>query len=281
MHFTRIFVAFSAALAIEAADSGALRHVAEDFLAKKPAHGLRTGASFDEAIRAQDEFAKLLTPRLGPVVGYKVGVVTAAGQKRFGVDHPVRGYLLRDMLLPNRSKVPANYGTRPILEPDIVVTVKDDGINRAETMEEAAAHLSDIVAFIELADATFDTNAPFDLGVMVSANVGARLGILGEKRRFETTPDFLAAFGKMALVLKDGGGKELSRVTADGMMGHPMNPLLWFIQDSKKRGLRLKAGDVISLGSPSPQVAPQAGTTYTLIYEGLPGGPLTASVEIQ
>ena len=281
MRFTGFFLMVSSAITLQAADSAALRHVAEDYLAKKPAHGLATGVSFDDAISAQEEFVNLLKPKLGPVAGYKVGVVTEAGRKRFGINHPVRGFLLRDMLLPNKSKVPANFGFRPILEPDLVVTVKDEGLNHATTMEQAARHLADIVAFIELADSTFATNAPFDVGIMVSANVGARLGVLGEKRRVEATPEFLSAFGKMALVLKDGSGQELSRVTADGMMGHPMNPLLWFLEDSRKRGLKFKAGDVISLGSPSPQVVPQAGTTYTLIYEGLPGGPLTASVSIQ
>jgi 2-keto-4-pentenoate hydratase len=114
--------------------------------------------------------------------------------------------------------------------------------------------------------------------VLTAANIGARLGILGEARKFSATREFLSAFGEMALVLKDDSGKELSRVTADGMLGHPMNPLLWFIKHMKEHGHTLKAGDVISLGSPSPQALPEAGKSYTLIYEGLPGGPLTAAV---
>jgi 2-keto-4-pentenoate hydratase len=205
----------------------ALRRVADSYFAKRPAEGLPTGLSFDDAVRAQEEYVKLQIPKLGPVAGYKVGFVTKAGQERYKIDHPTRGFLLRDMLLPNKSKVPANYGTRPILEPDLIVRVKDEGINDATTPEQAARHLSHVVTFIELADATFATNATLDAGVVTAANVGARLGILGEERKFEATPEFLAAFGKMALVLKDETGRELSRVTADGMMGHPMNPLVW------------------------------------------------------
>lgn len=281
MRFLFALVAFAFAaskLSAEDIKPGQLRRVAESYLAKKPASGLPTGVSFESALEAQDEYIKLLIPKLGPVAGYKAGVVTAAGQKRFGIDHPVRGYLLRSMLLPDKSTVSKNYGTRPVLEPDLVVTVKDEGINEATSIQEAARHLEDIVAFIELADAIFATNATVDVGVLTAANVGARAGVLGEKRKIEPTPQFLEAFGKMTLVLQDHQGKELSRVSAEGMMGHPLNPLVWFIQDMKKHGKRLKAGDVISLGSPSPQVTPPLGPSYKLIYEGLPGGPLTATV---
>lgn len=265
-------------LAAEPVNLRTLQNVSESYFARKPASGIPPGIAFEDALRAQKNYVQLLIPKLGPPVGYKVGLVTKAGQERYKAEHPVRGVLLRDMLLANKSTVPANYGTRPILEPDLIVRVKDGGLIDATTMEEAARHLSEIVAFIELADATFDTNAPVDAGVMVSSNVGARSGILGETRAVEATKEFLDAFGKMALVLKDETGKELSRVSAEGMLGHPMNPLLWFVKDMKKHGHKLKAGEYISLGSPSPQVVPQPGKTYTLIYEGLPGGPLSASV---
>jgi 2-keto-4-pentenoate hydratase len=162
-----------------------------------------------------------------------------------------------------------------------MVRVKNDDLNDARSIMEAARHLSHIVAFIELADGTFDTNAPFDAGVMVAGNVGARLGVLGEERAVDPSQEFVEALGRMSLVLKEADGKELSRVSAEGMMGHPLNPLLWFLQDLNKRGQRVKAGDVISLGSPSPAVVPVSGKAYTLVYEGLPAGPLTAAVSIR
>lgn len=281
MIFIRAIALLGAALPLFAAEQVNLRilqAVAESYFAKQPAQGIPTGIAFEDALRAQRSYVQLLIPKLGPPVGHKVGFVTKAGQERYKIDHPVRGILLRDMLLPDKSTVSANYGTRPILEPDLVVRVKDESLIDATTMEEAAKHLSEIVAFIELADGIFNTNAPVDAGVVVSANVGARLGILGERRAFEPAKEFIEAFGKMKLVLKDETGQEISNVSAEGMLGHPMNPLLWFLKDMKKHGLKLKAGEYISLGSPSPQVVPQPGKTYTLIYEGLPGGPVKAQV---
>jgi 2-keto-4-pentenoate hydratase len=60
--------------------------------------------------------------------------------------------------------------------------------------------------------------------------------------------------------------------------GNPLNAMLWLVQDLRKRGLKLQKGELISLGSPSPQVVPKAGEKFTLLYEGLPGSPLTATV---
>ena len=265
-------------LAAETPDKSMLQGIAEAYLAKRPATAPPAGLSYENALATQGEYVQILGPSLGKRVGYKVGLVTAGGQERNKISHPIRGVLFEKMLLRNNSTVPVAYGTRPIVEPDLMVRVRDDGINNASTIEEAAEHLSEIICFIELADGTFRTNAPVDAGVLVASNVGARAGIMGEARKVEVTREFLSGFKGMSLVLADKSGKEVSRVTADGVMGHPINAVLWLVKDLKRTGEKLKAGDVVSLGSPSPQVSPQAGDEFVLRYEGLPGGPITAKV---
>jgi 2-keto-4-pentenoate hydratase len=283
---TSVFVALLLAsiqfsFGAEPALSGALKNVREAYFAKRPASGLSTGMTYQAALQAQKEYIGLLEEKLGKRAGYKVGLVTPAGQKRYNISHPIRGVLFEKMLLPDGSEVPVDYGTRPILEPDLLVRVKDEAINDAKSAQEVMAHLSEVICFIELADGTFAMNAPVDAGVLTASNVGARLGILGASPKVENTKEFFDAFGKMSLVLRDGSGKELSRVTADGVMGHPMNALLWFVQDLRKTGEKLKAGDVVSLGSPSPQVTPKAGEKFVLSYEGLPGGTIEAKVSFK
>ena len=252
----------------------------EAYFAKRPFE-VSTGMPYEAALDAQKEFTGALQKELGERAGYKVGLVTPAGQQRYNISHPVRGVLFKKMLLPDGSEVSANYGTRPIVEPDLMVRVKDAGINDATTAREAMAHLSDIICFIELADGTLATNAPVDGAALTASNVGARNGILGKTRTVDNSTEFYDAFGKMALVLRDGSGKELSRATADGVMRHPMNAVLWLLNDLKRTGGKLKAGDVISLGSPSPAATPKAGDKYVLAYEGLPGGTIEAKVSFK
>ena len=252
----------------------------EAYLAKRP-FAVSAGMPYEMALEAQEEFTAALQKKLGERAGYKVGLVTPAGQQRYNISHPVRGVLFKRMLLPNGSEVSANYGTRPIVEPDLMVRVKDDAINDATTAREALAHLSEVICFIELADGTLATNAPVDGAALTASNVGARNGILGETRKVENTTEFYDAFGKMALVLRDGTGNEISRTKADGVMGHPMNAVLWLVNDLKITGEKLKSGDVISLGSPSPAATPRAGDKFVLAYEGLPGGTIEAKVSFK
>ena len=105
-----------------------LKTMADMYFAKQPQTGFPSGISYDDALGMQQRYVNLLIPTLGGTAGYKADLVTSAGQKRFGIDHPVRGVLLRKMLLPNGIKVP---GTQRILEADLIVRVKDKGINEA------------------------------------------------------------------------------------------------------------------------------------------------------
>ena len=258
-----------------------LQKLSEAYLAKKPASGISTGLTYQAALEVQKDYVALLEKSMGRRAGYKVGLVTPAGQQRYGISHPIRGVLFKKMLLTNGVAVSAKYGSRPILEPDLLVLVKDESINNARTPQEAMAGLSEVICFIELADGVFATDAPVDAGVITSGNVGARAGVLGQARVIQQNKGFYDAWSRMALVLRDDKGKELSRVTADGVMGHPLNAVLWLVQDLNKAGEKLRPGDVISLGSPSPQVTPKAGEKYVLSYEGLPGGTIEAKVSFK
>jgi len=44
---------------------------------------------------------------------------------------------------------------------------------------------------------------------------------------------------------------------------------VWLIEELKKEGYELKAGDLISVGSFSPLAPPKAGQTVAVRYEGL------------
>ena len=62
------------------------------------------------------------------------------------------------------------------------------------------------------------------------------------------------------------------------LLGHPLNPVLWLIKDLAATDEKLRAGDLISLGSFARPQSPQPGQTVTVRYDGLPGGPIQVSV---
>jgi 2-keto-4-pentenoate hydratase len=57
------------------------------------------------------------------------------------------------------------------------------------------------------------------------------------------------------------------------ILGHPLNAVLWLARDLEKSGTRLKAGDLLSLGSFTTPMPPKPGLAVTVRYEGLPGNP--------
>ena len=258
----------------------AIDELAEDYLARREVRGFEKHLSMSEALLVQSGLVKRLHRTLGKPVGYKVGLVTREVQQRFGVDAPVRGVLLEKMLLPDGAEVPSDFGVRPILEADLIVVVNDKGINKAKSLIEVAEHLREVVAFIELPDAFLATNSPPDGALLTAANVGARLGVLGQRLSVRATAEFIKGLAEMTVTLRDQSGAELGRGQGKAILDHPLNAVLWLMEDLHHSGERLKAGDLISVGA-IKALPPPPGKTVTVRYEGLPGGPIEASVRFR
>jgi 2-keto-4-pentenoate hydratase len=247
------------------------RQLAANFNAMQPTSGLSRDMSMEEAARIRDGLVAELAASQGRVVGYKAGLTNPMVQKRFGHNSPVRGVLLEKMLLEDGAEVPAKFGAVPIFEADLVVVVRDEGINQAKTPAEVLKHLSAIRPFIELPDLVTAKEQPLTGAVITSFNVGARLGVLGKP--IAPTPEMAEALAKMTVVMRDQDGKELAKAPGAAILGHPLNAVVWLAQDVAMAGGRLRAGDILSLGSFSAPMPPKPGMKVTVTYEGLPGNP--------
>lgn len=254
------------------------QQLAANFKSMTPTSGLSKDMSMEEAARIRDGLVVELSASQGKVVGYKAGLTNPVVQKRFGHSSPVRGVLLERMLLEDGAEVPAKFGVIPIFEADLVVVVKDEGINQAKTPAEVLKHVASIRPFIELPDMVTAKEQPLTGAVITSFNVGARLGVLGKP----IAPDaaMADALAKMTVVLRDQDGKELGRAPGAAILGHPLNAVVWLAQDLAQSGGKLRAGDILSLGSFTAPMPPKAGTKITVTYEGLPGNP-TVSVRFR
>jgi 2-keto-4-pentenoate hydratase len=254
--------------------------MAENYLALREVPQWTGSSTYDEALRVQNAFVLQLIPKLGRPVGFKVGLVTKEAQDRLNIAHPVRGRLLSKMILPNDAQVPLQYGVRPVCEADLIVVVDDAGINRAENIDDALKNLKEVAAFIELADNFLVTNPPVNGITLTAANTGARLGVLGERVRLKDTPEFLNALAQMRITIRDDSGADLGQGRGREILSHPLNAVLWLVEDLRKTGQKLRGGDLLSLGS-IRAFTPKAGQRVTVTYHGLPGGPIKASVRFQ
>jgi len=243
---------------------------------REPLRGLRADLSTQDAECGRRRLVERLESSENRIVGYKAGLTNAKLQAQLGVASPVRGVLLEKMLLADGADVPADFGARPVFEADLMVVVKDAAIHKAKTHLDVLRSLSRVVPFIELPDLVMAEGEKLSAPLIVSLNVGARLGVVGKGIPVQATPEFAAALASMRVVVIDQGGRELASGKGAAILDHPLNAVQWLVQDLERSRIRLKPGDLLSLGSFTPPMTPKAGTTVTVRYEGLPGNPVVS-----
>ena len=259
----------------------AVERMALAIVENRPGEPLSGMTSLADGQCAQDKLVLLLSRQLGRPVGYKVGLTNPAAQQRFGVPHPVTGTIFEATLrLRDGEEVPARFGAVPVVEADLLVRVRDEGINAARTHEEVLRHVDQVIPFIELPDLVMPPTR-LDGPNLLAINVGARLGVSGAPMPVRADAEFAAALASMTVTMTDDTGKELARAPGTALLGHPLNVMPWLAEDLAKRGKKLQAGDIVSLGGFSAALPAEAGRRYTVRYEGLAPQPVTVSVQVR
>lgn len=241
--------------------------------AREPMRGLRTDLSMADGECGRHRLVERIEASDNRIVGYKAGLTSRAAQERFGVAGPVRGVLLEKMMLEDGAEVPFDFGARPMFEPDLLVVVKDAAIHQAKTHLDVLRSLSLVIPFIELPDLLVAEGEKLSAPLIVSLNVGARLGVVGKGVPVRATPEFAAALAAMRVVATDQKGRELASGKGAAILDHPLNAVLWLVRDLEQSRIRLKPGDRLSLGSFTAPLTPRPGLTVTVRYEGFPGNP--------
>ena len=261
----------------ECPGEAAMAQMAQRWIDRLPLSGLAASMTMTDAVCMRDRLvAQIRANPLygGRVVGYKAALTNPELQKRFGADAPVRGVLLSRMLIMESGfPVPGNYATRPVFEADLLVEVGDDAINEARTPLEALKALSRVQPFIELADLVVADGEPLNAAVITAINAGARYGYFGQGIAVQPTQQFADALRDMRVIMTDELGNELANSFGSAIMGHPLNAVLWLVEDVRKSGGRLRVGDKLSLGAFSAPLTPKREMRVKLRYVGLPGDP--------
>ena len=221
------------------------------------------------------QYQKALSQRHGAVIGYKVGLTNPAIRKAFRADAPQWGTLYEGMLLPNGSMVSASFGARPTVEADLLVRVGSADINAAQTIDEVLKALDQVIPFIELPDMLVKDPLKLDVHSFAAINLAARLGVAGvpvavpqDAQRRALLQESLA---RMKLVMSDGTGRTVGEAVGSDLLDHPLNAALWLVRELNRQGIRVQAGQFLSLGTFPPVRPPRAGTRFTVTYNGLEG----------
>ena len=224
----------------------------QHYQAGYPAPVLTYGMASRQVDAIHRTFVRRLMEEAGPIVGYKLALSNPQAQAQVGVNHPLYGFLLEEMLLDSGSSLPLQFGSRPRAEGDLMVRVGSADINEARTDAELLAALDAVFPFLELPDLVYQENSRPDAGALVAVNVGARFGILGEE--IALADDASEQLGNIRVVLENSRGQFLAEGNSQTLLGHPVNAVRWLRDTLQLQGVELKPGDMLSLGSMTPLI---------------------------
>lgn len=241
------FIDSSAAALAEAWSTGTITD--PPFVARAPDR--------DEAYAIQDRMVELLAPRLGPRVGWKLGM-TAPGLSA----EPIVGPIHRAMLLPPG----ASLATRPqlLIEVEIALHIRP----QADTGHLTAADLEVGAAFELLGRRTSSRetcDGIADLATMLHV-------VLGPTRPFSEIPDLAELWGTLAV-----DGETVAEGASREAVTPPLESLHWLQRHLATRARQLAPGDAVITGSLVGQVPVHPGARYTGTLVGLE--PITLTIE--
>ncbi|MDO4903979.1 MAG: hypothetical protein Q4A16_00235 [Lautropia sp.] len=249
-------------------DQALLTRYTNQFLLRQALPVPGTTVSMEQARCGQAGFVKGLIPSAGVIVGYKRDLRPKTAQSTELV--PIRGSLLEKMILPNESVIDASFGAQPRIEADMVAVVRSAAIHDARTPREVLASLSAVHAFIELPDLAYQDPSRVDAAAATLVNANSRFGVLGPAIDVKVTQEMVEQLGNMNVQLENASGQVLAKGRGDSLAGNPLDAVIWLAEDLRKAGIRLRPGDLLSLGSFGTQLVPTPGQSYRLVLQGLP-----------
>jgi 2-keto-4-pentenoate hydratase len=228
-----------------------------------PLTSTHDGLTVDEAYAIQQLQIRQRVADGAAVIGYKVGLTSAAMQEQMGVFEPDFGHLLSDMLYPADAPIPAGRFRQPRAEPEIALvlerSLRGPGLSVADLMSATAYALP----AIEIIDSRI-TDWKIGLVDTVADNASSGGLVLGQSP---------VPVGGRDLALAGCVFRRNGRIAGTGagaaVLGSPWHSATWLANVLTARGAELAAGSIILTGSITAAVPVAAGDAVTVTIDGL------------
>jgi 2-keto-4-pentenoate hydratase len=233
-----------------------------------PLTGRIDGLSVDDAYAIQQLQTDRRVEDGAGIVGFKVGLTSAAMQQQLGIDQPDYGHLFADMQHAADAPIATGDYLAPRAEPEIALVLakplRGTGIGVADIIGATAY----VLPAIEIIDSRI---ADWRIGLLdtIADNASSGGFVLG------ATPTPLAGLD-LALTgcVFRRNGRILSTGTGAAVLGSPLYAAAWLANTLTARGVELNAGHVILTGSLTAAVPVGPGDSITATLAQL--GSVTA-----
>lgn len=183
---------------------------------------------------------------LGKLVGHKIGCTTPVMQAFLGIHSPCSGEVFAATVAHERARLKHADFRRIGVECEIVVELARD-ITPAEapfTRESIAETVGAVMAGIEIVDDRYADYKSFGVPSLIGDNFFNAGCVLGRPVRDWRRLDLAALKGRTLI-----NGAEVGNGYGAMVLGHPLNALAWVANARAARGLGLKRGEFVFLGS--------------------------------
>jgi 2-oxopent-4-enoate/cis-2-oxohex-4-enoate hydratase len=227
--------------------------------------------SRETAITIDDAYAiqlRMIQRRLDAgetVVGKKIGVTSKVVMDMLGVDQPDFGQLLSGMVAAEGAPIRVDTLIAPRAEAEVAFVLKRDLQGPGITAADVLRATDFVMPCFEIVDSRI-RDWKIKIQDTVADNASCGLFVLGGVRRDPRELDLALA----GMVLEKNG-EIVSTTAGAAVQGSPVNAVAWLANTLGRRGIALKAGEVILSGSQSPLVPVVAGDSLHCSVGGLGG----------
>lgn len=188
--------------------------------------------------------ARLAASRFGARIGWKIGCTTPVMQAYLGIAHPCAAGLFAGTTSRSGAKLRHGDFVKVGVECEIAVRLASDLQEGPFTVEKARNAVGAVMAAIEVVDDRYVDWQGTGTPMLVADDFFAAGAVLGREHDPAALPDLATLRGR---VLIDGG--EAGTGMGADVLGHPYAALAWLAEHAKARGMPLRAGETMLLGS--------------------------------
>lgn len=199
------------------------------------------------------------------VVGRKVGLTARAVQDQLGVHEPTIGTLMDTMQVHDGAVVPVRRLLQPLVEAEVVFRLGEDLDEPDIDADRARSAVSEVLAGIEVVDSRIHE---WDITRVdtIADNASAGLFVLAPEGR----PIGNLDLGEFAMELRCNGTVVSRGSGADNFHGDPLRGLAWLAGEAHRRGMPLRAGQIVLAGALGPMVDVHEDDSFSAVIGDLP-----------
>ncbi|KRE20710.1 hydratase [Bosea sp. Root483D1] len=226
-----------------AADEISAARLSLTLLAQPPAG--TTPRDLAEAYAVRDAVhGRLAGSRIGARIGWKIGCTTPVMQDYLGIAHPCAAGLFAGTTHRGDTRLRHGDFVRVGVECEIAVRLARDLPQGPFTADSVRSAVGAVMAAIEIVDDRYLDWQGIGTPMLVADDFFAAGAVLGREHDPASLPDLATLSGRTLI-----DGTEVGAGIGADVLGHPYAALAWLAGHASERGMPLRAGEIILLGS--------------------------------